>query len=79
MRQFGTDLSMIQQLFPGRTRRQVKLKYKKEERQHPLRLREALTNRSKGRLMPESNLSSLWSNRFFCSQAMVSINVSWKK
>ncbi|KAG8380620.1 hypothetical protein BUALT_Bualt06G0034600 [Buddleja alternifolia] len=47
IRQFGTDLSMIQQLFPGRTRRQVKLKYKKEERQHPLRLREALTNRTK--------------------------------
>ncbi|PIN08722.1 hypothetical protein CDL12_18698 [Handroanthus impetiginosus] len=47
IRQFGTDLSMIQQLFPDRTRRQIKLKYKKEERQHPLRLREALTNRPK--------------------------------
>ncbi|KAL2485408.1 Clathrin interactor EPSIN 2 [Abeliophyllum distichum] len=47
IRQFGTDLSMIQQLFPGRTRNQVKLKYKKEERQHPMRLREALTNRAK--------------------------------
>ncbi|KAJ0077619.1 hypothetical protein Patl1_36484 [Pistacia atlantica] len=31
VRQFGTDLSMIQQLFPGRTRQQIKLKYKKEE------------------------------------------------
>ncbi|XP_073048803.1 uncharacterized protein [Primulina eburnea] len=47
VRQFGTDLSLIQQLFPGRTRRQVKLKYKKEERQQPLRLRDALTNRAK--------------------------------
>ncbi|KAL9418157.1 hypothetical protein AB3S75_041053 [Citrus x aurantiifolia] len=47
IRQFGTDLSMIQQLFPGRTRQQVKLKYKKEEREHPLRLTEALTNRAK--------------------------------
>ncbi|KAK6136021.1 hypothetical protein DH2020_030231 [Rehmannia glutinosa] len=47
VRQFGTDLSMIQQLFPDRTRRQVKLKYKKEERQHPMRLRDALTNRTK--------------------------------
>ncbi|CAA0814331.1 Homeodomain-like superfamily protein [Striga hermonthica] len=47
VRQFGTDLSMIEQLFPGRTRRQVKLKYKKEERQHPMRLRDALTNRTK--------------------------------
>ncbi|KAL2513564.1 uncharacterized protein Fot_27535 [Forsythia ovata] len=47
IQQFGTDLSMIQQLFPGRTRKQVKLKYKKEERQHPMRLREALTSRAK--------------------------------
>ncbi|CAK9139437.1 unnamed protein product [Ilex paraguariensis] len=38
---------MIQQLFPGRTRRQVKLKYKKEERQQRLRLHEALANRAK--------------------------------
>ncbi|KAJ6980966.1 hypothetical protein NC653_024370 [Populus alba x Populus x berolinensis] len=48
IQQFGTDLSMIQQLFPGRTRHQVKLKYKKEERQHPLRLHEALSSRPKG-------------------------------
>ncbi|KAI8571371.1 hypothetical protein RHMOL_Rhmol01G0114600 [Rhododendron molle] len=48
LRQFGSDISMIQQLFPGRSRTQVKLKYKKEERQNPLRLHEALTTRSKG-------------------------------
>ncbi|XP_058003162.1 uncharacterized protein LOC110649928 isoform X2 [Hevea brasiliensis] len=47
IRQFGTDLSMIQQLFPGRTRHQIKLKFKKEERQHPLRLSEALNSRAK--------------------------------
>ncbi|KAH7857924.1 hypothetical protein Vadar_017985 [Vaccinium darrowii] len=47
LRQFGSDISMIQQLFPGRSRTQVKLKYKKEERQNPLRLHEALTTRSK--------------------------------
>ncbi|XP_049381563.1 transcription factor TFIIIB component B'' isoform X2 [Solanum stenotomum] len=47
VQQFGTDLSLIQQLFPGRTRRQLKLKYKKEERQNPFRLHDALTNRSK--------------------------------
>ncbi|XP_038707911.1 transcription factor TFIIIB component B'' homolog isoform X2 [Tripterygium wilfordii] len=47
VRQFGTDFSMIQQLFPGRTRHQVKLKYKKEERQHPLMLSEAVTSRGK--------------------------------
>lgn len=46
VRQFGSDISMIQQLFPDRTRAQVKLKYKKEERQQPLRLHDALTNRS---------------------------------
>ncbi|WP_422482684.1 transcription factor TFIIIB component B'' homolog, partial [Pleomorphochaeta sp. DL1XJH-081] len=43
VQQFGTDFSMIAQLFPGRIREQIRNKYKKEERQHPLRLREALT------------------------------------
>ncbi|KAG6692573.1 hypothetical protein I3842_10G121000 [Carya illinoinensis] len=47
VRQFGTDFSMIQQLFPGRTRHQVKLKFKKEERHYPIRLSEALTSRAK--------------------------------
>uniref|UniRef100_F6I0M5 Myb-like domain-containing protein n=1 Tax=Vitis vinifera TaxID=29760 RepID=F6I0M5_VITVI len=47
VQQFGTDFSMIMQLFPGRTRNQVKLKYKMEERKHPLRLFEASTNRAK--------------------------------
>ncbi|KAF9673368.1 hypothetical protein SADUNF_Sadunf10G0016700 [Salix dunnii] len=47
IQQFGTDLSMIQHFFPGRTRHQVKLKYKKEERQNPLRLHEALSRRPK--------------------------------
>ncbi|XP_055803373.1 uncharacterized protein LOC129872404 isoform X2 [Solanum dulcamara] len=47
VQQFGTDLSLIQQLFTGRTRRQLKLKLKKEERQNPFRLHDALTNRSK--------------------------------
>ncbi|XP_031498518.1 transcription factor TFIIIB component B'' [Nymphaea colorata] len=47
LRQFGTDFEMIRKLFPGRTRHQVKLKYKKEERKHPLQLADALVNRSK--------------------------------
>ncbi|XP_031393250.1 uncharacterized protein LOC116204986 isoform X1 [Punica granatum] len=47
IRQFGTDLSMIKELFPNLTRRQVKLKFKKEERQNPMRLFEALGSRSK--------------------------------
>lgn len=38
---------MIQQLFPGRTRHQIKLKFK-EETQHALRLSEALSSRTKG-------------------------------
>ncbi|GAB4826104.1 hypothetical protein Ancab_008974 [Ancistrocladus abbreviatus] len=45
--QFGSDLSMIQQLFPGRTRHQIKLKYKEEERLHPMRLHDALTSKPK--------------------------------
>ncbi|KAK1368077.1 Transcription factor TFIIIB component B [Heracleum sosnowskyi] len=47
LQQFGTDLTMITQLFPGRTRNQIKLKYKREERDHPMRLHDALTTRSK--------------------------------
>lgn len=47
VQQFGTDFSMIAQLFPGRSREQIRNKYKKEERQHPLMLRDALTNRCK--------------------------------
>ncbi|KAK6946284.1 Transcription factor TFIIIB component B'', Myb domain [Dillenia turbinata] len=47
VRQFGSDMSMIQQLFPTRTRGQIKSKFKKEERQQPLRFSDALTNRAK--------------------------------
>ncbi|KAK7281826.1 hypothetical protein RIF29_10128 [Crotalaria pallida] len=47
IREFGTDFSMIQQLFPGRTRHQIKLKYKKEEQQDPLELSDAVNNRAK--------------------------------
>ncbi|KMT16482.1 hypothetical protein BVRB_3g051000 [Beta vulgaris subsp. vulgaris] len=44
--QFGSDLSMVQQLFPGLTRHHIKLKYKKEERQNPMRLHDALCSRT---------------------------------
>ncbi|XP_038875904.1 uncharacterized protein LOC120068262 isoform X2 [Benincasa hispida] len=47
VRQFGTDFCMIQQLFPGRTRHQIKLKFKSEERHHPFRLSDAIANRAK--------------------------------
>ncbi|CAN6672711.1 hypothetical protein TRVA0_047S00166 [Trichomonascus vanleenenianus] len=33
--QWGTDFALISQLFPGRTRRQIKLKFKQEERKNP--------------------------------------------
>ncbi|XP_042379558.1 uncharacterized protein LOC121972036 isoform X2 [Zingiber officinale] len=46
IRQFGSDFEMIQQLFPNRTRHQIKLKFKIEERKHPLQVRDALFHRS---------------------------------
>ncbi|KAH9309867.1 hypothetical protein KI387_037778, partial [Taxus chinensis] len=38
--------AMIQHLFPGRTRRQVKAKFKTEERKNPLHLADALLHKS---------------------------------
>lgn len=40
----GTDFSMIQQYFPGRTRAQIKRKYKTEEKKNPQLINGALTN-----------------------------------
>ncbi|XP_078169685.1 uncharacterized protein LOC144564054 [Carex rostrata] len=45
IRQFGTDFAMIQQLFPNRTRHQIKLKFKSEDKKHPTRVRDAITHR----------------------------------
>jgi transcription factor TFIIIB component B'' len=47
IQEFGSNLSMIQQLFPERTREQMKLKFKLEERRNPLKLNDALSSRSK--------------------------------
>lgn len=47
IRQFGTDFGMIEKLFPNRTRHQVKLKFKNEERKHPAELHDAMSHRSK--------------------------------
>ncbi|KAL5703008.1 hypothetical protein ACHQM5_028154 [Ranunculus cassubicifolius] len=53
IRQFGTDFTMIEQMFPDldsdpiRRRQMVKAKYKIEERKQPTRLHDAFTNRSK--------------------------------
>ncbi|KAM5548779.1 hypothetical protein ABKV19_000272 [Rosa sericea] len=45
--QFGSDFGMIAQLFPGRTRNQIKLKFKKEDRQNPIRMNEAFRRHSR--------------------------------
>ncbi|XP_062023249.1 uncharacterized protein LOC133739483 isoform X2 [Rosa rugosa] len=44
--QFGSDFRMIALLFPGRTRDQIKLKFKKEDRHNRLRINEAFPGRS---------------------------------
>jgi hypothetical protein len=48
LQQFGTDFELIQNLFPGRTRRQVKAKFKNEEKLHPVRLADALGRKTQG-------------------------------
>ncbi|XP_062018061.1 uncharacterized protein LOC133734423 isoform X1 [Rosa rugosa] len=45
--QFGSDFSMVALLFPGRTRDQIKFKFKKEVRHNPLRINEAFRRQSK--------------------------------
>jgi transcription factor TFIIIB component B'' len=42
LRMFGTDFMMISKMFPGRSRRQIKLKFNGEERRHPERIRDTL-------------------------------------
>jgi transcription factor TFIIIB component B'' len=42
LRMFGTDFMVISKLFPGRSRRQIKLKFNNEERRDPGRIKETL-------------------------------------
>lgn len=42
LRMFGTDFMMISKLFPGRSRRQIKLKFNNEERRNPGRIKDTL-------------------------------------
>lgn len=42
---FGTDFSLMMRVFPERSRRQLKLKFKREEREHPLRIDAAMRRR----------------------------------
>ncbi|USP78697.1 uncharacterized protein yc1106_05971 [Curvularia clavata] len=46
LRSFGTDFQMISQMFPGFTRRSIKTKFTREERENPEGVKEALQGRS---------------------------------
>ncbi|KAJ0744199.1 putative transcription factor MYB-related family [Helianthus annuus] len=48
IQQFGSDFSIITECFPGRTRKQIISKFKKEEEQHRLRIESAPNTRAKG-------------------------------
>lgn len=65
LRQFGTDFEMLQCLFPGRSRRQMKAKFKKEERLNPDLITYALQHRPSTTGMwcccSQWSLLSLWS------------------
>lgn len=45
LRQYGTDFSVLSLLFPTRTRTQIRNKFKKEEKEHPKRIDDALANK----------------------------------
>lgn len=42
LRTFGTDFGMIANMFPHRSRKQIKLRFNKEERENPERIKKAL-------------------------------------
>jgi hypothetical protein len=44
---FGTDFSLIAHVFPTRTRRQIKLKFKREERDYPQKVNQFLKSRTR--------------------------------
>ncbi|KAI8940701.1 hypothetical protein NX059_001969 [Plenodomus lindquistii] len=46
LKSFGTDFQMISHMFPGSTRRSMKTKFTREERENPERVREALHGRN---------------------------------
>ncbi|KAL6865176.1 hypothetical protein ACP4OV_016327 [Aristida adscensionis] len=47
LRQFGTDFAMIKQLFPDKTRDQIRQKFKSEERKNPMQVHDAILQRSR--------------------------------
>jgi hypothetical protein len=56
LRQFGTDFAIMQHIFPGRTRRQIKNKYAKEQTAHPELISRIFNSR--GRKGGDSTLSN---------------------
>lgn len=60
LRLFGTDFQMISRMFPGSTRRSIKTKFTREEREHPDDIREAL--------LGQSELSTHWDTFLKTSQ-----------
>ncbi|KAF7091327.1 hypothetical protein CFC21_093923 [Triticum aestivum] len=50
LHQFGSDFAMIQQLFPDKSRDQVRQKFKTEEKKHPMQVHDAILHRSRDNL-----------------------------
>ncbi|KAF7086143.1 hypothetical protein CFC21_089478 [Triticum aestivum] len=50
LQQFGSDFAMIQQLFPDKSRDQVRQKFKTEEKKHPMQVHDAILHRSRDNL-----------------------------
>eukprot|EP00771_Trimastix_marina_P001563 gnl/Trimastix_PCT/2643.p1 GENE.gnl/Trimastix_PCT/2643~~gnl/Trimastix_PCT/2643.p1 ORF type:complete len:362 (-),score=73.94 gnl/Trimastix_PCT/2643:3-1088(-) len=48
LRKYGTDFSILMRLFPTRTRQQLRNKFKREEREHPWKIEDALKHRTRG-------------------------------
>ncbi|KAL6633923.1 hypothetical protein ACP70R_026594 [Stipagrostis hirtigluma subsp. patula] len=46
LRQFGSDFAMIQQLFPDKTRHQIRQKFKTEDKKNPMLVHDAIIHRS---------------------------------
>lgn len=46
LQQVGTDFSLMETFFPGRNRRQLKLKFFREEKSHPELVKKALESQS---------------------------------
>ncbi|KAF2819101.1 hypothetical protein CC86DRAFT_375280 [Ophiobolus disseminans] len=60
LRNFGTDFQMISHMFPGSSRRSIKLKFNREERDDPEAVQEALHGKSQ--------IASQWDNFLEVSQ-----------